>query len=225
LLSLLGTVADWGDRPARYKVYPDAEKTPLPPPGDPRGLLTEEAIRRRRSRRDYLDRPITLDELSRLLYHTDGINDERWGTQLRAAPSAGALYPIEIYVVVHRVDGLAPGLYHYAFRDHALHRLREGDLRAQIVTHGLAQAFLGQAGVVLVFTAVFQRLRWKYQERAYRYALLEAGHLGQNLYLSATSMGMGACAVGAFRDDGLNALLGVDGKREAALYLLAGGKV
>jgi SagB-type dehydrogenase family enzyme len=86
------------------------------------------------------------------------------------------------------------------------------------------QEFLGEANLVLVLTAIFQRLRWKYQERAYRYALLEAGHLGQNVYLAATSMGMGACAVGAFLDDGLNGLLGVDGKDEAALYLLAVGK-
>ena len=79
--------------------------------------------------------------------------------------------------------------------------------------------------LVLVFTAIFQRLRWKYQERSYRYALLEAGHLGQNVYLAATSMNMGACAVGAFIDDGVNRMLGVDGKSEAAIYLLAVGKV
>jgi SagB-type dehydrogenase family enzyme len=87
------------------------------------------------------------------------------------------------------------------------------------------QEFLGQANLVLVFTAVLRRLRWKYQERSYRYALIEAGHLGQNLYLAATSMGLGACAVGAFLDDGLNAMLGIDGQEEAAVYMLAAGKV
>jgi SagB-type dehydrogenase family enzyme len=168
---------------------------------------------------------MTLEELSQLLYYTGGITGEHWGHKLRAAPSAGALYPIEIYVVVHRVEDLQPGLYHYAVKDHALELLRSRDLRGEIVRCGLMQGFLGQANVVLVFTAILQRLRWKYRERAYRYALLEAGHLGQNVYLVATSMGVGACAVGAFEDDDLNAILGVDGKEEAAIYMLAVGKV
>jgi SagB-type dehydrogenase family enzyme len=224
LLSLLGTVTNWGRQPDLYKTYTDAQQVPLPPPGDFRGLHTEDAIKRRRSVRDYTGQPLTLPELSRLLYYTGGINAERWGHRLRAAPSAGALYPIEVYPVVHRVENLQPGLYHYAVRDHALELVHKGDLRSRITRDGLMQEFLGEANLVLVLTAIFQRLRWKYQERAYRYALLEAGHLGQNVYLAATSMGMGACAVGAFLDDGINGLLGVDGKDEAALYLLAVGK-
>lgn len=225
VLSLLGTVVNWGRQPPPFKEYPEAEKIPLFPPGDVRGLYTEEAILRRRSVRDYSGQPMSLEELSRLLFYTGGINAERWGYKLRAAPSAGALYPIEVYPIVHRVEGLQPGLYHYAVRDHALELLRAEDLRGAIVRYGLAQEFLGEANLVLVFTAIFQRLRWKYRERSYRYALLEAGHLGQNVYLAATSMGMGACAVGAFLDDELNALLGVDGREEAALYVLAVGKV
>jgi SagB-type dehydrogenase family enzyme len=225
LLSLLGTVADWGRQPTLYKEYAGTEQVSLPSPDDAQGLYTEDAIQRRRSVRDYSGRDMTRAELSRLLYLTGGINSERWGQVLRSAPSAGALYPIEVYPVVHRVEGLTQGLYHYAARDHALELLRLGDLRAEIVRHGLMQEFLGQSNLVLVFTAIFQRLRWKYQERAYRYALLEAGHLGQNVYLAATSMGMGACAVGAFLDDGLNAMLGVDGGHEAAIYMLSVGKV
>lgn len=225
LLSLLGTVANWGRQPDLYKVYAEAEEIPLPPPGDSRGLYTEDAIQQRRSVRDYSGQPMTLEEVSRLLYHTGGITEERWGHGLRSAPSAGALYPIEVYPVVHRVEGLEPGLYHYAVHNHSLELLQAGDLRGEIVRHGLMQEFLGEANLVLVFTAIFQRLRWKYQERTYRYALLEAGHLGQNAYLAATSMGMGACAVGAFLDDDLNALLGVDGEDEAAVYMLSVGKV
>jgi SagB-type dehydrogenase family enzyme len=225
LLSLLGTVASWGGQPALYKTYAEAERSPLPPPGPFQGLYTAEAIQRRRSVRDYSSQPMTLEELSRLLYYTGGINTERWGHSLRAAPSAGALYPIEIYPVIHRVAGLEPGLYHYAVQEHALELLRAGDLQGEIVRHGLMQGFLGEANLVLVFTAIFQRLRWKYQERTYRYALLEGGHLGQNVYLAATSMGMGACAVGAFLDDDLNGMLGVDGQQEASIYLLAVGKL
>jgi len=225
LLSLLGTVANWGRQPALYKEYAWAEQIPLPSPDDFRGLYTEDAIQRRRSVRDYSGQPMTREELSRLLYYTGGINAERWGHRLRSAPSAGALYPIEVYLVVHRVESLKPGLYHYAVRNHTLELLRAGDLRGEIVRHGLMQEFLGQANLVLVFTAIFQRLRWKYQERTYRYALLEAGHLGQNVYLAAASMGMGACAVGAFLDDDLNAMLEVDGQHEAAIYMLSVGKV
>ena len=225
LLSFLGAIADWGSRPALYKEYTSAKRISLPPPGDFQGLYTEEAIKRRRSVRNYSNQLITLDELSRLLHNTGGINTERWGYKLRSAPSAGALYPIEVYLVVHRVEDLKPGLYHYAVKDHVLELLRADDLRGEIVRHGLMQEFLGQANLVLVFTAVFQRLRWKYQERSYRYALIETGHLGQNVYLAATSMGMGACAVGAFLDDNLNAMLGVDGQNEAAIYILSVGKV
>ncbi len=88
----------------------------------------------------------------------------------------------------------------------------------------MMQEFLGTCNAVVYFTVILQRLRWRYQERAYRYALLEAGHLAQNLYLAATSLGMGVCAVGAFLDDEVNAMLGVDGKEEAAVYMLAVGK-
>jgi SagB-type dehydrogenase family enzyme len=225
LLSLLGAVAEWGRQPPLFKEYAGAPRISLPPPGEFQGLYTEEAIRRRRSRRNYSGQVMTLEELSRLLYYTGGITGESWGHKLRSAPSAGALYPIEAYLVIHRVEGLEPGLYHYTVPDHALELLRAEDLRGEIVKHGLMQEFLGQANLVFVFTAIFQRLRWKYQERSYRYALIETGHLGQNVYLAATSMGMGTCAVGAFSDDGLNAMLGVDGKNEAAVYMLAVGNV
>jgi SagB-type dehydrogenase family enzyme len=225
LLSLLGTVGDWGTQPALYKTYKDAERYPLPEPDDFQGLYTETAIEKRRSVRDFSGQPITLMQLSRLLRYTGGINAQRWGHSLRAAPSAGALYPIECYPVLHRVDGLEQGVYHYAVQEHQLELLKAGAHGGEIVRHGLMQQFLGEANLVLVFTAVFQRLRWKYQERSYRYALLETGHLGQNVYLAATSMGLGACAVGAFGDDGVNRMLGVDGQEEAALYLFAVGTV
>jgi SagB-type dehydrogenase family enzyme len=225
LQSLFGAITGWGSRPPLYKEYTSAERISLHHPEDFQGLSTEDAIQRRRSARKYSNQLMTLEELSQLLYNTGGINADRWGNKLRSAPSAGALYPIEVYLVIHRVEGLEAGVYHYAVKDHALELLLAGNLRGEIVRHGLMQEFLGQANLVLVFTAILQRLRWKYQERAYRYALIEAGHLGQNVYLAATSMGMGACAVGAFLDDNLNAMLGVDGRNEAAVYMLSVGKV
>ncbi len=223
-LSLLGTVVNWGRQPEQYKEYAWAEKIPLPPPGEFQGLPVEEAIRQRRSIRDYSGQPMPLEELSRLLFAASGITAERWGLKLRAAPSAGALYPIELYPVIHNVSGLDPGLYHYSVLDHSLELLRRGDFRGTIIRAGLAQEFLGQANVVLILTAIFQRTRWKYRERTYRYVMLEGGHIGQNVYLAATSMGLGACAVGAFMDQDLNRLLEVDGRHEAVIYLLAVGK-
>jgi SagB-type dehydrogenase family enzyme len=221
---LFGAIASWGAQPPLYKTYPDSPRIMLPPPDDRPGLALETAIQQRRSVRHYIDEPLTLAELSRLLYYTGGINAERFGVTLRAAPSAGALYPIETYLAIHRVADLRPGVYHYNVADHSLSLLRDADVRGETVRHGLMQEFLGTCNAVVYFTVILQRLRWRYQERAYRYALLEAGHLAQNLYLAATSLGMGVCAVGAFLDDEVNAMLGVDGEQEAAVYMLAVGK-
>lgn len=215
-------VPDWGGRPPRYKAYPDVGQVALPDPVGFRGLSVEEALEARRSVRDYADRLLSLEALSRLLYAAQGITEQRLG--FRAAPSAGALYPIELYPVVHSVSGLTSGIYHYAVQEHALEALQPGDFRGRVTQAGLFQDFLGQANVCFILSAVFQRTRWRYRERAYRYVLLEAGHVGQNLYLAATSMGLGACAVGAFLDDQLNDLLGLDGAAEAVLYVVSVGE-
>jgi SagB-type dehydrogenase family enzyme len=108
-------------------------------------------------------------------------------------------------------------------QQHVLERLEQGDFRRRVAQAGLYQQFLGQADVCFLLSAVFQRTRWKYRERAYRYVLLEAGHIGQNLYLAATSMGLGACAVGAFYDAQYNRLLGLDARQEAVLYVISAG--
>lgn len=221
-LSPLGVILDWGGQPARYKSYPEAERIALPDPGGYQGLSLDDTIEKRRSLRDYTTEPMKLDELSRLLHAAQGITDQ--GRGFRAAPSAGALYPIETYALVHNVTELEPGLYHYAVADHSLEQLQAGDLRRAIVVAGIGQDMLGQAQVCFALSAIFQRTRWKYRERTYRYVMLEAGHIGQNLYLAATSMGLGACAVGAFLDDDLNRVLGLDGEEEAALYLVSVGK-
>ncbi|MBN1247804.1 MAG: SagB/ThcOx family dehydrogenase, partial [Anaerolineae bacterium] len=221
---LLDAITDWGVRPEATKTYPEAERVQLPSPVAAPALSAFAAIGGRRSVRDYATAPMPLGDLSRLLHLAGGITQPGGSAGLRAAPSAGALYPIETYVIAHTVGDLAPGLYHYTVVDHALERLQSDDLRQACVRLGAMQGFLGEANAVFVLTAVFQRLRWRYHRRGYRYALLEAGHIGQNLYLAATAMGMGACAVGAFLDDGLNDLLQIDGVKEAALYMLSVGR-
>ena len=225
ILDALGSVANWGQPIELYKAYPGAPVVDLPAPDLAGGLSTARAIAARRSTRDYVPSAMTAAELSRLLFLTSGIGADAYGNARRTAPSSGALYPIEVYAVVHRVEGIDPGVYHYAYREHALERVRAGDFRQPVVDQGIAQEFLGECGVVLFLTMILQRMRPKYQDRSYRYGLLEAGHLGENAYLAATSMGLGACGVGAFMDDAINDMLGVDGVEEAAVYMLAAGRI
>lgn len=221
LLTTVAAVLEWGGRPAMRKTYPDAPRHRLPTPEIADGPPTGEAIQARRSIRSYGREPLSEVQLSGLLALADGLRpgkDDR-----RTAPSAGALFPIEVYPVVHRVDGVDPGVYHYDPFAHELSLLDRGDKRRSVVGSGFNQDFLGGAGVTLYLTLVFQRVRFRYKDRAYRYGMLEAGHIGQNVYLAAASMGLGTCAVGAFHDDQVNDLLGVDGQEEAAVYLLSVG--
>ena len=225
VIDVLGTVANWGEQPALYKTYGDAPQIKLPAPRLDGGVATEAAIQQRRSVRSYADAPMTLDELSRVLFLMDGISTDRWGNAVRNAPSSGALYPIEAYAVVHNVAGLTPGVYHYGVQHHTLAQIKQADLRDLVVQQGLQQAFLGECNVVIFLTMIMQRMRPKYQDRSYRYGLIEAGHLGQNIYLAATSMGLGACAIGAYMDDAINDMLGIDGVEEFSVYMLSVGKV
>lgn len=220
-LGLLGTVLNWGQPLSPYKTYPGLRRIPLPRGLVPGSLSLEEAIQRRRSHRDFTDRALSLGELSHLLQMAGGITEPSY--PFRAAPSAGALYPVEIYPVVNRVEGLPPGLYHFSVSEHVLEVLREGDFRLPLVAAAVGQEMPGEAAVTFIMTAIFQRTRWKYKERAYRYILLETGHIGQNLYLASTSLGLGCVAVGAFFDDQVNELLGLDGVAEATLYLVCVG--
>lgn len=217
------SVPDWGDRPPPYKTYPKADRVPLPQPEWPGGMSVGEALNTRRSRRNYSARSLPTTALSSLLHAAQGITLD--GVGFRAAPSAGALYPIELYPVVHDVEGISAGIYHYAVQMHEMERLEAGDFGGRVTRAGLYQGFLGDACVCFLISAVFQRTRWKYRERAYRYVLLEAGHVGQNIYLAATALGLGACAVGAFYDQQYNDLVGLDGDEEAVVYVVTVGQV
>jgi SagB-type dehydrogenase family enzyme len=221
-VSLISAAIDWGTQPPLFKDYPSTDKIELPAIAH-HATPVEQTIARRRSVREYSARPLTLAQLNRLLFYTTGINDTRWGSGLRAAPSSGALYPVETYLFIHAVENVTPGIYHYNIRDHALEQMHAGDYRQKIADAALGQEFFAQAGVVFALTGIFQRARFKYQDRTYRYVMLEAGHIGQNIYLEATTLGLGACAIGAFWDDDVNRLLEIDGKQEATLYLLTVG--
>jgi len=220
LLGVIGSAVKLSPPPPPYKEYP--EKITLPKP-EYKGLVLEDAIIRRRSRRNYGKRPLTLAELSQLLYAAQGITGQSQGRPLRSTPSAGALYPLEIYSVVNNIAGLKPGIYHYGIRQHTLEQVKLGDFRRQLTKACLDQEMAGEAQVTFILCSIVGRVCYKYGERGYRYALIEAGHIGQNLYLEATSLGLGVVAMGAFYDEDLNKLLGIDGENEAAVYTLAVG--
>ena len=207
-----------------YKAYPGAlERVRLEVGAgrEPEDLWV--CLARRRSRRHYQERPLSRAELAALLWATQGVTGGRKDCPFRAAPSAGALYPVETYVAVHRVEGLARGLWHFQVPDFSLELLAAGDLRQPLVQAGLSQSFLGTAGAVFIWTGVLDRARWKYRERAIRYLFLDAGHICQNLMLAATALGLGVCPVGAFFDDEVERLVQVDEQEEVALYLAAVG--
>jgi len=162
---------------------------------------------------------LSQDDLSFLLWASTGVQRKEQGYDFRTVPSAGALYPIETYLVVNNVEGLDQALYHYSIEAHALEVLKVGDLAENFAHAALEQKMFIKAPVVLVWTAVFERSKWKYAQRAYRYVYLDAGHIAQNFALSAVSIGLGSCQVGAFFDDEINQILGVDGIEESVLYL------
>jgi SagB-type dehydrogenase family enzyme len=167
---------------------------------------------------------VKLAELSRLLHASTGITDRRDPTYaFRTVPSSGALFPIELYTVLFNVEGAPPGVYHYDVQRHRLELVRAGNFRQEVFQAAISQEMILHTGLVVVLTGLFARVQWKYVDRSYRYVMLEAGHLGQNVYLAATALGLAPCGIGAYFDDDLNRLLGVDGREEATVYLLAVG--
>ena len=188
----------------------------LPEPRKDSNFSLEMAINERRSIRTYKDAPLTLKEVSQLLWAAQG----KVASGKRAAPSAGATYPMEIYLIAGNVEDLSPGLYKYILDDHSLFLVKEGDLRKAISERALRQDMILKAPITIVISAVFERTRARYGARAERYVYMEAGHIGQNIYLQATALGLGTVAVGAFIDDEVKRVLGI---KEEPLYLFPVG--
>lgn len=192
----------------------------LPEPRLDGGPALESALARRRSIRDYSDAPLSLEEVSQLLWAAQGITESDWG---RTAPSAGALYPLEVYLVAGNVAALDAGVYHYRPGDHSILKLTAGDKRKGLARAALRQECLRDGAVVMVFAAVYARTKKKYGERGTRYVHIEVGHAAQNVCLQATALGLGTVTVGAFDDEAVRNALGVpSGQR--VLYLLPVGK-
>ncbi len=212
----------WGKSIPLYKEYPGAARIQLPVP-DNTGASLEKVVGERKSVRSFSDRTISLRDLSRLLLTADGITHSRGEWQMRTAPSGGALYPIDIYVVVSAVESLDKGLYHFQVSDSSLELVAKGDFDEQAHVASNEQEAVGSSPITLILSARFDRSTVKYSDRGYRYTYMEAGCICQNIYLQAVALGMGTVAVGAFNDDALNKLLGVDGLNEAALLMMPVG--
>lgn len=198
---------------------------PLPKPRFEKGLDFWSTIKKRRSIRDYQTDPLSLIELTNLLWATQGLTGRMISPWYRTVPSAGALHPIDTYLVINRVEEIPPGIYFFQVENFALQEKKTGDFSRQIASAALGQEMALTAAVVFVWVAVIERCRPKYRQRAYRYIYLDCGHIGQNLYLAATAMNLGCCTIGAFFDEEVNTLLQVDGQEETTIYLATIGKI
>ena len=202
----------------------------LPDP-DP-GLIVKsdffQLIQERESRRQYTQDPISLTELSFLLYSTQGVKEvvgEGYATR-RPVPSAGARHPFETYLAINRVEDLTPGLYRYLPLNHQLLFLEASEgLLELLATANLGQRFVGQSACVFIWSCIPYRAEWRYMNHGHKNMLLDAGHICQNLYLAAEALGLGTCAIGAYDQAAMDALLELDGVDEYVVYLAPVGKI
>lgn len=214
------------ERVGQYKQYSDAVHViPLPPVEPEKKADFWDTLSSRRSQRDFTADPLSLDELALLIFATQGITEKFDDNLFRAAPSAGALYPVETYIMVNRIADLEPGIYHLNVLKQSLDLIRSGDHSSMLAMAALGQTMISDSSATFIWTALAGRSKWKYHERAYRYIYLDAGHIGQNLYLAATALGLGCCTIGAFIDGEVNDIIGIDGQSETAVYLGVVGTV
>jgi SagB-type dehydrogenase family enzyme len=218
---LQGHFLDWEKFPSIYKDYEAPLATvELPEPQLASGVSLWQALRQRRSRRTYAaDRSLPKALLSALLWATQGLTARYADMYFRTAPSAGGLYPVETYVLVRAVEGLDPGIYHFRPHRFDLEFLKKGEFARSMARAALGQEIVADAQVTFIWSAVLARGKWKYRERAYRYIYIDAGHIGQNLYLAAEALGLGVCTIGAFFDDDANRIIDVDGTEETIIYM------
>ena len=214
--------------PLELEIYKGGELIELPAPESLEipAVDLRQAIERRRSVRRYSRISLTMEELSFLLWCTQGIKEVIPGSAtFRTVPSAGARHALETYLLVNNVDTLTSGLYWYSALRHGLILVDDGDrLADQLVTACLGQRFVAQSAGTFIWTASSYRMTWRYSERGYRYFFLDAGHVCQNLYLAAEAIDCGVCAIAAFSDDAVNEFLRIDGEEQFSIYLATVGK-
>lgn len=192
----------------------------LPEPALDSTFSLEKSLALRRSVRKFTDEPLSIDNTAQLLWAVQGITHP---SGYRTAPSAGALYPLEVYLVVGMVDKVYPGLYHYRPNQHALTLIKEGDLRDQLTIAALGQRAIRRAPASIIIAAVYERTTGKYKKRGIQYVHMDAGHAAQNICLQATALGLGTVPIGAFRDEKVASTLQLD-RNQVPLYILPVGK-
>lgn len=198
-----------------------AKTISLPKPNLDGTVSIEKAIKSRRSVRNYQDKPLTMEQVSQLLWAAQGITSD---DNLRAAPSAGALYPMELYVVVGKVDGLDAGVYKYNCNTHDLLQISLGDKRNELSSASLGQDSVSNGVIDIVICGVYERTGAKYGDRAQRYVHMEAGHIAQNIYLQGVALGLGTVVVGAFDDSSVQEVIGA-ATDEQPLYVMPVGAI
>lgn len=216
-------------QPPIYKSYPGRRKIRLL-----KGSGTEApffgTLRRRQTTREFSGKPISFNEMSKLVYHSWGrissYKTREFGELLhKTSPSAGARHPIETYAIVNNIEGIGPGIYHYSVRDHSLELLKAGDFRDRCVALTAGHSWTRNASVLFVMTAVVERTAWKYRApRVYRAFLLDAGHLSQSFLLIATALKLGAFCIGIVRDTLIEEELNLDGISETVLFVVGVGQ-
>jgi SagB-type dehydrogenase family enzyme len=213
-------------QPLRFRTYPGSARTPLPGRDFAVDAPLGAVLQRRRSVREFALKPMPLETLGRLLHASYGIKGERYlgeWTYERAAPSAGGRYPLEIYVATQWVLGLEDGIHHYDARAHELELRRPGVAHSILSDIALDQTMVKDSNLLVIITGIPERTMWKYGQRGYRYVWLDAGHLGENLYLVATAMGLGPVGIGGFYDRELREVLELPAGEEA-FYLVCIGQ-
>ena len=183
----------------------NATEIKLPQPNFEGTMSVEEALLKRQSIRDYSDLEISLENLSQLFWAAQGVTRQGGG---RTAPSAGALYPLELYILIRKVEKINPGIYHYDPHKHSLSLVKSGNFSNDLMEASLNQHPIGDAVINIIITAEFLRTTKKYGERGNQYVYLEAGHAAQNIYLQATALELGTVVIGAFKDELVQNVIG-----------------
>jgi SagB-type dehydrogenase family enzyme len=201
-----------------------AAEIALPSPSYKGTVSVEEALKARRTHRSFQSRPLTLKKFSQILWAAYGVTAQHYGSFLKTAPSAGALYPLDIYGVVGEggVETLSPGVYHFRPENHAIELVKQGDLRAEVARQALQQMWMAKAPLMLVITGEYNRSSIKYGPRGVTYTHIEAGHVGQNIFLQAEAIGLKAGIVGAFNNQQIIRAMGLSTSHDPLLIMPVG---
>jgi SagB-type dehydrogenase family enzyme len=193
----------------------------LPQPRLKGNVSLEEALIQRRSTRQYSDNPLSINDVSQLLWSAQGVTNERG---FRTAPSAGATFPLEIFIMANNITGLQKGIYHYNPFENTLELTHQKDVSSDVARASLSQSMIHEAGIVIIFGAIPERTTQRYDERGIRYVYNEVGHASQNVHLQAAALGLGTVVIGAYRDEEVEKILDLDPEIRV-LYMMPVGRV